>query len=294
MSAKSVFTWALVLSLAGFGTARCQTPEGPTPVPFAPPSFPVTIPAGPKDPVPEMQIPSLSSWILNPRGDLRGPYGGDGPIRLELFLRSGVDFPVGGGKFMETLQTGWTIDGGLRTLCFNTAGDAAWAFELGILNTFNHGKRPDIQFPLSILVPPPTANVVGATTPQRVNFGRDPGVPGVTTESLNRTYVTFGAGREWFGTLSILPQCWHWRFGVDAGGRWGTESMGFNEIRHRTDTIGGVYAAIHSDLEIPVNCGYVFFGLRLEYAYTWADILQDTTNTDVQDLNFLFNVGLRF
>jgi hypothetical protein len=294
MSAKSVYTWALALSLAGFGAARGQTPAGPTPVPFAPPGIPVTIQDGPNDPLPEMQIPSLSAWILNPRGDPRGPYGGNGPIRMEYFVRSGVDFPVGGGKFTETLQTGWTIDVGIRTLCFDTPGDAAWAFELGIMNSYNHGKRQDIQFPLSILVPPSTANVVGGTTPKQVNFGTDPGVPGVTNKELNRTYLTLGVGREWFGTLAFLPECWHWRVGVDGGGRYGSERMRFNEIRHRTDTIGALYAAIHSDLEIPVNCGVLIFGLRLEYAYTWADILQSTTNADVQDLNLLFNVGLRF
>jgi hypothetical protein len=256
---------------------------------FSPGGIPVTLP-GPNDPPPETQVPMLSPWILNPRGDQRGPVGANGPVRSEVFLRTGFDFPIGGGRFMETLQDGWTIAGGVRTLVFTPAGDSAWAFDIGVMNTFNHGKRPDIQFPLSILVPP-SSNV---GTPGRVNFGTDPGVPGVTTEGLNRTYLTFGLGKEWYGDLAFLPQCWRWRFGLDGGGRWGTESLGFNEIRHRTDTIGAIYAAIHSDIEMPLNCGIFFIGLRLEYAYTWSDILQSTTNADVQDLNLLFNVGLRF
>jgi hypothetical protein len=285
MSAKTVFTCALVLSLAGFQAVRGQAPAGTGGGPYAPPGgIPVTVPLGPNEPMPEVQIPALSSWILNPYG----------PIRSEFFVRGGFDMPVGGGKFTDTLSNGWTIAGGIRTMFYNTAGDAAWAFELGVLNTFNHGKRPDIQFPLSILVPPSTNNALGGNTPQRVNFGTDPGVPGVTTEGLNRTYLTLGFGREWYADLAFVPQCWRWRFGIDGGGRYGSESLSFNEIRHRTDTIAALYAAIHSDIEIPINCGTFFVGLRLEYAYTWADVLQDTTRADVQDINLMLNAGIRF
>jgi hypothetical protein len=291
MSAKTVFTCALVVGLAGFQAVRGQGPAVMGSGPNGPlGGIPVTVPAGGNEPLPEMQVPTLSTWILNPRGDARGPYGGNGPVRAEVFLRSGVDFPVGGGKFTETLQDGWSIAFGVRTLCFNTAGDSAWAFDVGFLNSYNHGKRQDIQFPLSILVPSPIAN--GA--PGRVNFGVDPGVPGVTTADINRSYLTCGLGKEWFRSVAFLPQCWYLRFGVDGGGRYGAESMRFQEIRHRNDTIGALYAAIHSDLEVPVNCGVFFVGLRLEYAYTWSDILQNTTIADVQDLNILFNVGVRF
>jgi hypothetical protein len=295
MNAKTVFTCALVVILAGVPAVHGQSPAGAgdgAPVAFG--GIPVATPGGAGEPLPEMQMPVLSSWILNPRGDVRGPVGGNGPIRIEFFLRSGIDFPVGGSRYMETLQNGWTIAGGIRSLFFTTAGDSAWAFDVGVLNTFNHGKRPDIQFPLTILVPPSTNNVIGGNANKVVNFGTDPGVPGVTTEGLNRTYFTLGMGKEWFGKLAFLPQCWNWRCGVDGGGRYGCESMGFNEIRHRTDTIGALYAAIHSDIEMPCNCAMLFVGLRLEYAYTWADILQSTTNADVQDLNLLFNVGLRY
>jgi hypothetical protein len=294
MSAKTVFTCALVLSLIGFRTVQGQGPGVTESVTNLLPPSPQAVQSLPQDPPPELQIPSLSSWILNPRCEPIGPFGRNGPIKPEIYLRSGIDVPVGGGRFMDTLQTGWTIAGGVRSLFYNAPGDAAWVIDFGILNSTNHGKRPDTTFPLSILVPPSTANVIGANNPQRVNFGTDPGVPGVTNRRLNRTYFTFGGGREWSYQLSFLPQHWFWRWGFDGGGRFGSERMDFNEIRHRTDTIGALYAAAHSDIEIPINCAVLYFGFRVEYAYTWADILQDTTNADVQDLNFLFTVGLRF
>ena len=56
----------------------------------------------------------------------------------------------------------------------------------------------------------------------------------------------------------------------------------------------GVFLAVHSDLEIPCGCCIFQAGLRSEYGYTWADILQRQNNSDVQDINLLFNLGLRF
>ena len=125
-------------------------------------------------------------------------------------------------------------------------------------------------------------------------FGKD-GIPGVTLRQLNRTFFDVGAGKEWYlwgAANSTGPM---FRIGLDGGGRWGSAMAEFNEIRHRTDVIGGVWAAGHADFEIPCGGCCIFqAGLRVEYGYTWSDILQIQNKSDVQDINILFNVGLRF
>ena len=75
-----------------------------------------------------------------------------------------------------------------------------------------------------------------------------------TVSSLNMTFANVGFGREWWLHGSADPgqqQGWNWRVGTDAGGRWGSASVNFNEIQHHTDVVGGTYAAVHSDVEYP-------------------------------------------
>ena len=103
-----------------------------------------------------------------------------------------------------------------------------------------------------------------------------------------------GGGREWYLFGSASSGCTMWRFGFDTGGRWGSERADFNEIRHRNDMIGGIWAAAHTDVEIPWGCCVLQAGFRVEYGYTWSDILQIQNKSDVQDINILFNFGVRF
>jgi hypothetical protein len=209
-------------------------------------------------------------------------------------MRSGLSFPIGGGVLKDTLQVGWGIQGGGRTMFFNQANDMAWSVDLSVSNMNNHGKRPDIQIPLSILVPSPTLSITGGTNPPvRVTFGQN-GVPGVTVRQLNRTYANLGLGREWWVNSSADAPGFKWRVGLDVGGRYGTESMKFQEIQHRTDVIAGLYVAVHSDLEIPWGCVIFQAGVRVEYGYTWSDILQIQNNSDLEDINLLFTAGIRF
>jgi hypothetical protein len=256
---------------------------------------PTSAPNGPAQPG------SLSEYLAYPRTcSCAGPIGGDGPIGYELYLRSGVSIPVGGAIFGDVLETGWAIEGGARTLLFNPDMSAAWTFNLGILFVTNHGQRPDIRVPLSILVPqnpddPVTfPDVNGNFPPVTVNFGIDPGVPGVTIRNLSRTFLNLGVGREWW---LARPACadggWGWRLGVDTGGRWGSSKLDHQEIRHRRDTIGGVWVAGHTDLEIPCGCCVFQAGFRAEWAYTWSDILQGS-NADMQEVLLLFNTGVRY
>ena len=82
--------------------------------------------------------------------------------------------------------------------------------------------------------------------------------------------------------------------GVDLGGSWGTSKVEFNEIRHRTDVVGRLLVAIHSDVEIPRGCCIFTFGLRGVYDYSWSDVLQEQNNAEVQDIQLLGTIGVRF
>ena len=63
---------------------------------------------------------------------------------------------------------------------------------------------------------------------------------------------------------------------------------------HLTDTIGGVYASLHSDLDIPCGCCVFQLGFRAEWDYTWSDILQIQNKSDVQDINLMVSLGVRY
>jgi hypothetical protein len=85
-----------------------------------------------------------------------------------------------------------------------------------------------------------------------------------------------------------------WRVGFDAGGRWGTARLETHQLKHRSDVIGSAFFAAHSDVEVPCGCCIFYYGLRLEYDYTWSDILQLQNKSDLQDLNLLVTTGVRF
>jgi hypothetical protein len=118
----------------------------------------------------------------------------------------------------------------------------------------------------------------------------------VAIRDLNRTYVNLAVGREWYlwGSADCGKPDVNWRVGFDVGGRYGTENLEVTQFNHFTDTIAGVFGSIHSDLEVPCGCCIFQAGIRAEYGYTWGDILQNSTNSDVQDINLLVTAGIRF
>lgn len=290
MSAKTVFSGAMAAALVALAAASAQTPAGkeyelPAPRPLAPAS------STPNSVAPAHfahQTHALSPWITGHCepgccGEMIGM-----PIYSELYVRAGANWPLGGDIMGRLLSTGWTIGGGARALFFNPTLDAAWVIDAGITNTRNHGDRPDVQIPLSIIVPGPGG------IPERVNFGQG-GIPGVTVRDYNRTTVNLSFGRERYLWGTVNSCCGgeaSWRAGWDIGGRYGSSKADFHEIRHRTDVIGGAFLALHTDYEIPCDCCIFFAGLRLEWGYTWGDVLQQTS--DVHDIGLLLNLGVRF
>jgi hypothetical protein len=312
MSAKSVCLGGLVAALLGAGLARAQTSTSPTvggqmggleTGPVDPgsiindsPRLPGNVPfySGPQSlqtpgteaPPQEPVRATLSSWMLYPRAPgCCGPTGAFGPIVAELFMDTGAAFNVSGGIFGHALSSaGWDIEGGGRTLFYNPQCTAAWTVALGVTNIYNQGNDSTVNATLI------NYNFQGTTIPALTVGVRD----------LNRTYANFGLGRDWYlwGQAHVdgisegeLP---NWRVGCEVGGRYGTAKLEATEVTNITETIYGTYVALYTDVEYPWHCCILTAGLRMEYGYTWCDILQQQNRTDVEDLNVLLTVGIRF
>lgn len=288
MSVKTLFCSVLLVTAVGLNHGWAQTSSVPVPPPIRQP-----LPTSEAMPAEVMGEPGgwLSDWILYPRD-----YSAVGPVNgremgTELFLRGGPSIPFGTPILGPALEVGWMIQGGGRLLLYNRDQTAAWIIEPSISYHNNESHRTDLKQSLSILVPI-AAPFPGGPTAKRVHFGVDPGLPGVTITEFHRTFVNLGFGRLWYLAGAANDPGLNWRVGLDGGGRWGSASMEFNEIRHRTDVIGGAFAALQTDWEIPYGACWLLGGFRTEWAYTWCDILQ--RSTDIMDVNLLVHLGVRY
>jgi hypothetical protein len=287
MSTKALFAGALVVTLLSFCTAQAQSPAPPpqdlkagdaltTPAP-APGAAPAAAPAehhrfGWDEPI----SCAGAGHAGCAGGDCDGPIGANGPLHYEAYLRSGVDFPFGGGYLARTLGPGWVIEGGVRTLFFNPSLDAAWTIDVGISNVIN-----DAPSAPSTLIVAPISATASALQP-------------VTPQNLNRTFANLALGREWYVSGTVGDPDPTWRAGFDVGGRWGTEKLKLAEIQHKTEVIGGVFVSGHADVEFPY-CGCCFFGgLRVEWGYTFAHKILQGNDTNIQDISLMLEGGVRF
>ncbi|MFL5245464.1 MAG: hypothetical protein ACJ8FY_25490 [Gemmataceae bacterium] len=284
MNVKRVGLGALLLTLLAVHSLPAQTPalsaadsgpvlrDGPMP-PGDMPSL-TNSPAAPS---------RLSNWIAYTRPDCCGPIGGDGPIESETYFRAGPSLPIEGPLFGHTLETGWLVQGGARVLFFDPPQESAWTVDFSISNIYNHGQRSNIAVILPFVNVP--SNNPFVTTPTTLtNFP-------VTVHALNRTFVNVAFGQEqylWGAANTNESTC---RVGWDLGGRYGSEKLELNELRHRTGVTGGVTFAAHTDVEIPWGKVLLLGGFRLEWDYIWSDVVHDA---DVQDLNILLTAGVRF
>jgi hypothetical protein len=291
MKSKHVGLGGLVAALLCLGAAGAEdmpapytgakSPLFPAPLAIVPaPSGPTPItPTGQATPIPAQP----SSWMDYPRClGCCGPVGGNGPIGYEAYVRNGFDFPLGGNTFGTRLDAGWDVAVGARTLFFDPESDAAWTADIGVSNVYNVSRDRTTTYRLFNV-----RNKANNTNVPEVD---------VNLRNLNRTYFNLAGGREWFmwGSANCDKPDLNWRVGVDLGGRYGTEKIEVTNFRHFTDVNAGIFLAIHSDLEIPCGCCIFLAGLRSEYGYTWSDILQRQNNSDIQDINLLVNLGLRF
>ena len=251
------------------------------PAPDAPSGVPAVLMPGPG----HYDVPGVSNWVRHDHPcSCNESKGYDGAISYEVYFNSGPSIPLGTGTVLSrNCDVGLTIEGGFRTLFFNNDNTRAWFVDIGGVSSWNSGgaTAPKELFTLNVLVP-------DATTGQMTRANIVDSI-----RSVNRTFLNAGLGREWFWGGDGTSTTGHWRAGVDAGGRYGTESMTFDlELKHRTDVIGGAYVGGHVNYEFPWYDLLVQVGVRVEYAYTWSDILQ--RSTDMNELNLLFTAGIRF
>ncbi len=273
MSTKTGFAGALLLTLLGVSAVQATDPpsllygaeNAAQPVVSPPDAPPPAVGSGPFGP---------SNWITYRRSECCGPLGGNGPLNMEVYLRTGLSLPVHGELFAHTVETGWFIEGGGRTLFFNQEGDRAWTLDVSIGNIYNNGNRPNLVYS---------------------RFGAH-----VTTRTLNRTFVGLSGGREWYLLGSANDRDVNWRIGGDVGGRWGSARLDLNDVdlppdgfeRH-SHVIGGLLLSLHTDFEIPWGCCIFQSGVRVEWDYTWMNFIADHNN-DLQDVNILLSAGIRF
>ena len=139
------------------------------------------------------------------------PIGSNGPIRVELFTNTGRS-RVDGELIAHSLDTGWLVEGGGRTLFFNQDATATWNIDLGLSYVWNHGAHPlQTPFPARTVT---TTDEFGITTESIVSDK-------VTVDNVYRTYVSIGGGREWYLMGSDGGCGSNWVVGVDGGFRYG-------------------------------------------------------------------------
>lgn len=256
--------------------------------------------AAESDPVSTLTSPSGlpagsygSPWYTDGPG-CAGPIGHNGPVDYEIYWRTGPSFAFGSGQFTDRLHVGWSVAGGGRSLFFNPAGDAAWAFDIGLSYTYNRGATDD--FIDLFLRQRAVQGFDGRLVAQPDTFQT------VRLRALHRTSFNLGVGRDWFLWGNGQPggeEGWNFRIGSDVGGRWGTahtDLVPFGEVNgysRRQKVFHGLYLGLHTNCEVAMGGWIWFAGTRLEYGYDWMDIAPPTKG-DVQSVNLLFTGGVRF
>jgi len=281
MSTKPVFPCALLLALLGASLVRAQDyrPTPPDPIVAATQTPNMT---GVNEVPPPTEVfppPQPDKWMCFTCPECCGPIGKNGPIRYELFVRSGPSFNVGGGTASSVLASGWTFEFGGRSMFIDADPVGAWVVELGVSDIYNNGNRPNIKF----------------------DFGA---VNNVSTASLNRTYGNLSLGREWWLIGTACTCDWRWRAGFDGGYRYGTAShhmhdftqnpaAGLGEAQRNGSITYGPFAAVHTDVEFPCNCCTFLAGLRAEWDYSRMNVIP-LNNNDLYDVNLMLNLGVRY
>jgi hypothetical protein len=292
MSGKSVCLTSVMMALLSLGVVQGQDYSrlGSSIVPGSPGSSlgPATgvnaSEAGPPligEPI--ITHSSISSWLVYPRSPgCACQAGGDGPISGEVYAQTGFSFPISGNYFGRVFGVGWDVEGGGRLHLFNPEMDADWLIGLSVSNVYNDAVERSIPRTLISVV----NRFTGILTPSVT----------VTMRDYNRTYVGAYVGREWYlcGAAESDGVTPTWKWGINGGGRYGTDKLEVGEIQHLTKRIEALFGAIHTEVEVPYGPAILSFGLWGEYAYTWSDILQPQNNSDLMELNLMLTAGVRF
>ncbi|MGL6095289.1 MAG: hypothetical protein ACRC7O_05755 [Fimbriiglobus sp.] len=274
---------------SGNGTGTVAPTTAPSPDPTAVltgvPSGPAALPPG----------SVAAPWSGRSSAGCCGPVGGNGPMPYEIYFYTGPSLVVGGGSdLVAGMRTGWMVGGGGRTLFLNTAADAAWIVDLGLSYTYNGADTRNRV--LDVFTPPPPDAQGNVVDPEQLNT--------FYLRGLHRTSFNFAFGRDWFvdgpanlgrGTVGGP----NWRFGPEIGGRWGSAHVDLLPVANQSGYLRrdglyhGIFVGAHVDCEIPVG-GYVLFsGLKTQWGYDWTNLVPPE-NGDIQTVNLLWTIGLRF
>jgi hypothetical protein len=250
---------------------------------------------------PGQQLPA-GSYVIPGYTDYPGccnPLGG-GHLAYELYMMTGPNFIGGNGPLTDRLETGWIVQGGGRSLFFNRTNDAAWVLDLGLSYQYNRGRQND---PVDLFVrQAPTQNTVTGLVSKQPDLFLS-----TNLRALHRTAFNYAIGRDWWFSGPAAPGLehgWNFRFGVDVGGRWGTEHVDLDLLgttgpfgsplyARRQGVFHGVYLSGHISWEVPVGGWIWFTGLRGQWGYDWGNVVPPL-NGDVQNANLLMTTGIRF
>jgi hypothetical protein len=274
---KCIVSGTVLLALLATAVGRGQEELPP------PRSYEDTPPAAVAEPAPGPSS-GPSAWIRysHNRAECCGPMGGDGPIAIELYFRTGPSNPVFGGRIHEAIDTGWMWAGGGRSLFFNVDQTEAWTVDLGISHIHNNSGDPEIEFVIPALI----LNII--PTQQTVNV-----------RTLNRTFANLSVGKEVYLVGSACEGGCNWRVGCDGGARLGAASIHFNEVggQRGFEREGGLaygfLTAWHTDVEWGTGCCKWLAGFRFEFDATWSEIRHINSN-EIWNANFLGTVGVRY
>jgi hypothetical protein len=288
MKANTVFACALLLAVAPACTAQVAEPLTQVPAPYPAGIVPSELNAAPEMPDAHPQL-TPSGWISYGQPGCCGPLGSHGPIQAELYVHSGPSLPVAAGFLEDRLAVGWLVQGGGRSLFFDSPGIRAWTADLSLSYMFNSARANQSTF----LVPVPFTNQ-NVFPAQTVTIN----VPS-TVRELHRTEGTLSLGREYYliGTALQCDGC-RLRFGWDVGMRWGTTRLDLNfgdtSTFHRLNSWNyGPVIAVHSDFEYPLGCFTFIAGFRAEVDDTFNNRIQ-LGDDSVADVNLLLTLGLRY
>jgi len=237
-----------------------------------PVSGPVLVPEGPL--VTPITTNAAAGGCTAPGGDCCGPIGAHGPVGQEIYIRSGAAFPLGNALLVRGLNTGWATTVGGRAQFFDAPGDTAWVLDLHAFYTYNNSSAQDV------------ATVRGEP---------------VTVRALHRSGVGLGVGRDYFlAGPGFVGGLWdaNFQYGWDAGARWGAGHVDLNLItnqsiyRRHYDVFGQPFVGLNAALDIPMGGWTGLVGGRLEWNYTFSDIIPK--GGSFQEIVFQLTAGVRY
>lgn len=314
---RGIRLWAIISATVVVPVAGAQTPIGKSSQALEEPPIAVALPGGTVvgsnsaptstgpiltatvDPMPDAKTPAAAAPIadtaspiagetkksppvlpggtpvspyLLPGDTCCGPLGGNGPVGQEVYFRAGINSPTGTGTLAHNISEGWAAQIGVRSQFFDPAGDAAWVIDAHVIYARNPGRELDV-----------------------LTFRTEP----VAVHWLNRTGVGLGLGRDWFlSRPGFVLDTWdaNFRFGFDAGGRWGAGHVDFSTpfepggYRRHYDVFGQAFVGVMASVEIPVGGYQLLFGARCEGARTWSDLIEVDSNFNDVTTTLMFGV----